>query len=143
MAARFELSESLIENARPNFWVVPVILMAQKSDVSVLAKFRDFTELVATVSEESGANLIADVLPAAAGGVDFGGSDVESLQVGGGGFFTKDSGENGGFIGPATGEIQEIKVIFFCDERGKVVTQGFFQLGEVGGGVFVKKVGIF
>lgn len=126
VAAGFELGEGLVEDAGPDFGVVPVVLVAQKSDVGVFAEFGDFTELVATMGEESGADFFADILPTTAGGVDLGGADVEALQVGGGGFFAENSGEDGGFVGAAAGEIEEIEVIFFGDERGEMMAQRFF-----------------
>lgn len=86
VAAGFELGEGSVEDARPDFGIVPVILVTQKGDVGVIAEFGYSVELIATMGEEGGADLRADISPTTAGGVDLGGADVESLEMGGGGF---------------------------------------------------------
>ena len=143
VTAAFELGKGLVEDASPNFWGVPIVLMAQKGDVGVSLEFDDVVEFVATMVEEAGAEIIAEILPTLAGGLNLGRANVESLEVCGGGFFNEDAGEDGGFIGPAAGEVEQVEMFLLFEKGGQVGAKVFFEFREVLCGVFVVELGDF
>ena len=96
----------MVEDLGPDGFVVPVVLVAEEGDVGG-ADFGEVEEAVASVGDEVGGGVLGDFFnrffPAGVGLVDFGGSDVEALEVGGGGFFGEEFGEDAGFVAAAAG----------------------------------------
>ena len=88
--------------------------------------------------EVGGAFCFEFLFPAGVGLADFGGADVEALDVGGAGSFGEEFGEDAGLIGSSAGEVEEVEVVFFLQVGVEEVTKVFFQSREIGLEVFVE-----
>lgn len=102
-----EALEGLVEDLGPNRLVIPVVLVTKKGDVGS-SDLGEVEEPVSPVGNEiGGGTLLLCFLklrfPAGVGLIDFGGADVESLEVGGLGFFCEELGENAGFVATTAG----------------------------------------
>jgi len=122
-----EAVEGLVEDFVPDRFVVPIILVTKEGDIGV-ADFGEFFEEVAAVGDEVGAHFFAEgFFPAGVGLVDFGGADVEALEVGGLGFFGEDLGEDARFVAPSAGEVEEVEVLLFAQMRVEEIAQVAFE----------------
>ena len=133
-AVFIETVEGLVEDFGPDRFVVPVVLVTEEGDVGI-ADFVEVVESVAAVGDEVGARLkvgFAELFfPAGIGLIDFGGADVESLEVGRVCFFGEELGEDSGFIAATAGEIEEREVLFFGEMWVKEIAKMGLQGGEI------------
>ena len=82
VAVFVETLECLVEDAGPDRFVVPEILVAEESDVG-RADFGEVEEFVAAMDDEVGFGFSFEgFFPAGVSLVDFGCADIEALQVG-------------------------------------------------------------
>ena len=88
--------------------------------------------------EVGGALCFEFFFPTGVGLADLGSADVESLNVGGAGFLGEDFCEDACFIGPSTGEVEEVEVVFFLQMRVEEVTKVRFQSREVASEMLVE-----
>ena len=134
-----ESFEGLVEDLGPDRFVVPVVLVTEEGDVGV-PDFGEVEEAVAAVGDEVGGGVFGKLceflLPAGVGFADFRSADVESLEVGGFGFFGEELGEDSGFVAATAGEIEEAEVLFLGKVGVEEITEiGLQGLGDRLGGI--------
>jgi len=122
-----EAVEGLVEDFAPDRLVVPIILVTEEDDVGG-SDFGEFFEEVAAMGDEVGVHLFAErFFPAGIGLFDFGGADVEALEVGGVGFFGEELCEDARFVASTAGEVEEAEVLLFAEMRVEEIAQVAFE----------------